>query len=234
MAAKPIMVVTLSVPPEKEAEFNDFYHHRFLPAMLEDAPEIHSIRRYEESGVRGNLRWLDKQFLTIYELECDDVPADLEEMFSRHSLQDPLGEFQQWKTNHLRNFSRIAYLNTWAHERTPGDGPFGSRPLLVWSHEMKPGMDADFQDWYENSYLPLQIADIPNWLACRRYTSIDREPVRRLTIFEAADDFSLVRCMNNLRADHRVRENYEWQRRVEQAVSWQEAASFNIIYRRPG
>ena len=60
MAAKPIMVVTLSVPPEKEAEFDAFYHHRFLPAMLKDAPEVVSIRRYEELGVSGTLRWINK------------------------------------------------------------------------------------------------------------------------------------------------------------------------------
>jgi hypothetical protein len=233
-SARPILVVTLSVPPEKEAEFNAFYHHRFLPAMLADCPEIYSIRRYEESGLGGTLRWINKQFLTIYELESENVLDRVDDLFTRHTVQDLVLEFEQWQANHLRNFSRIAYLNTWSHERRPSDGAFGCRPFAMWSHEMKPEMDEAFQGWYENSYLPLQLADIPGWAACRRYASVGRNPVRRLTVFEAADEFSLNRCVSDLRLDHRVWQNYEWHRRVGQAALWQEAACFKIIYRRPG
>lgn len=233
MAARPIIIVSLSVPPEKEAEFDGFYHHRYLPTMLKSIPEIHSIRRYEESGVKGTLRWMNKLFLTIYELESE-ISEDIHELFACHASQELILEFQQWKSNHLRNFNCIAYLNTWSHERSPWDGTFGSRPFLMWSHEMKSDFDEEFQNWYEKSYLPLQIADIPEWSACRRYTSIHRDKTRRLTIFEAADEFTLNRCIGELRSDRRVWQNYEWQRRVEQAVLWQEISSFRIIYRRPG
>ena len=234
MAAKPIMVVTLSVPPEKEAEFNAFYHHKFLPAMLKDAPEILSIRRYEEAGINGTLRWYNKQFLTIYELDSEETVNKVDELFARPAVTDMVGEFQQWKTNHLRNFSRITYLNTWSHERQPMDGAFGSRPIFVWQHELKPELDEAFQEWYQKSYLPLQVADIPHWAAARRYTSVNREQTRRITVYEAPDDATLARCLNDLRADHRVWQNYEWHRRLEPAVLWQDAASFKIMYRRPG
>ncbi|MBX9722713.1 MAG: hypothetical protein K2X81_15040 [Candidatus Obscuribacterales bacterium] len=234
MAANPIMVVTISVPPEKVAEFDAFYHHRFLSAMLKDSPEILAIRRYEEANISGTLRWYNKQFITIYELDSEDSVAKVDEMFARPAIVDLVREFQQWKGNHLRNFSRITYLNTWTHERKPWDCPFGSRPLFIWSHEMKPELDEQFQEWYENSYLPLQVADIPAWSACRRYTSINQEKKRRLTVFEAADNANLDRCLDDLRAGHRVAENHEWQRRVQAAVEWQDAASFHIIYRRPG
>ncbi len=234
MPAKPIMLVTLSVPPEKEAEFDAFYHHRFLPAMLQDAPEISSIRRYEEVGVSGTLRWINKQFLTIYELESESVLDKVDELFERPALLDLVGEFKQWKANHLRNFSRISFLNSWSHERQAWDGPFGSRPILLWQHEMKAELDEEFQSWYQESYLPLQVADIPAWVACRRYQSVLKEPVRRLTIFEAQDEAGLSRCVSDLRAGHRVWQNYEWHRRVEAAVLWQDVASFRMIYRRPG
>lgn len=234
MASKPIMVVTLSVPPEKVAEFDAFYHHRFLPAILKAAPEIASIRRYEEAFVSGTLRWYNKQFLTVYELESDDALNNVDEMFTRNSILELVREFQQWKNNHLRNFSRICYKNTWSHERSPWDCPFGSRPIFIWAHEMKAELDEQFQHWYENEYLPLQVADIPAWSACRRYTSVNKEQTRRLTIFESADEASLSQCLKDLREGHRVRENYEWHRRVENAVLWQDAASFRIIYRRPG
>lgn len=234
MAAKPIMVVTLSVPPEKESEFNAFYQHRFLPAMLNDCPEIVSIRRYEESGTNGTLRWYNKQFWTIYELSSEFEVEKCDELFTRAAVADLVGEFQQWKNNHLRNFSRITYLNTWSHDRLPPDGPFGNRPIFVWQHEMKAELDEEFQEWYQNSYLPTQIADIPGWIACRRYASVGREQTRRLTVYEANDEASIAHCLNDLRAGHRVWQNYEWHRRVEPALLWQDSSSFRPIYRRPG
>lgn len=78
------MVVSLSVPPEKEAEFNAFYQHTFLAAMLRDCPEIRSIRRYEEMGTSGTLRWYDKQFLTIYEMASDERWTRLMRYLSAH------------------------------------------------------------------------------------------------------------------------------------------------------
>lgn len=234
MAAKPIMVVTLSVPPEKESEFNAFYHHRFLPAMLNDSPEITSIRRYEEAGISGTLRWYNKQFLTVYELASEFEVEKVDELFTRPAVADLVGEFLQWKTNHLRNFSRITYLNTWTHDRMPWDCPFGSRPIFIWQHEMKPELDDEFQEWYQESYLPLQVADIPAWAAVRRYASVNREQTRRMTVFEAADEETLNKCLNALRTGHRVWQNYEWHRRVEPAVLWQDATSFRMTYRRPG
>ncbi|MBX9688498.1 MAG: hypothetical protein K2X27_17445 [Candidatus Obscuribacterales bacterium] len=234
MAEHPIMVVSLTVPPEKVSEFDAFYQHRFLPAILRESPEVKAIRRYEEAAVSGTLRWYNKQFLTIYELESEEALEKVDDIFTRPALVDLIREFQQWKNNHLRNFSRISYLNSWTHERSPLDGAFGSRPIFIWAHEMKSELDESFQDWYENDYLPLQVADIPGWSACRRYKSVKRDSLRRLSIFEAADDEMLNRCLEDLRSDHRARENYEWQRRVEQAVTWQDAASFRITYRRPG
>jgi len=234
MAAKPIMVVTLSVPPEKESEFNAFYQHRFLPAMLRDCPEIVSIRRYEEIGTNGSLRWYNKQFWTIYELSSEFDVENCDELFKRPAVADLVGEFQQWKNNHLRNFSRITFLHTWSHERLPWDGPFGNRPIFVWQHEMKPEVDEEFQEWYQESYLPTQIADIPGWIACRRYASINREQTRRLTIYEASDEDSIARCLNELRAGHRVWQNHEWHRKVEPALLWQDSATFRLMYRRPG
>lgn len=234
MDAKPIMLVAMHVPPEKESEFNTFYHHKFLPQILNAAPEITSIRRYEESHTAGTLRWYNKQFLTIYELESEEVIDKVDELFEQASMADLVGEFRQWKANHLRNFSRIFFRNSWTHARSSGDGAFGSRPMFIWAHEMKPELDLQFQEWYQNHYLPLQVADIPSWSACRRYESVGQEPIRRITVFEAATDELLQRCLDDLRAGHRVKENFEWQRRVEQSVLWQESGSYRIIYRRPG
>lgn len=234
MEANPVMLITLSVAPEKEGEFNAFYHHRFLPAILAAAPEITNIRRYEELNTSGSLRWYNKQYVTIYEFADRDGISKGDEIFQRAGVKDVVMEFQTWKTNDLRNFSRISYTPRWEHPRMPSDGRFGSRPFLLWSLEMKPDLDQEFQDWYETRYLPLQVADIPGWSACRRYSSVGREPVRHLTLFEAPDENVLMRCLNDLRALHRTGQNREWKRRVDPAVTWHDATSFSCIYRRPG
>jgi hypothetical protein len=235
MSANPIMVVSLSVKPDDEAAFNDFYHHQFLPHMLREVPQILSLRRYEEHGVGGTLRWYNKVFLTIYELAHDTDLNKVDDFFKLPSLKETMEVFGKFKTNSLHNFSRITYNQTWAHERKSWDGPFGNRPFLLWSLEMKPELDADFQHWYENEYLPLQVADIPAWAGARRYLSVNRDPVRHLTFFEAADESVLFnRCLIDIRAPHRNKANLEWQEKVEQAVTWHDATSFRQIYRRPG
>ncbi len=98
---------------------------------------------------------------------------------------------------------------------------------------MRPEVDVEFQEWYEQQYLPLQIAEIPTWSGAVRYKSAGREPIRHLTFFETADETTLVRCLTDLRAASRIEDNYEWQNRVEPGVSWHDATSFRPIFRFP-
>jgi hypothetical protein len=67
----------------------------------------------------------------------------------------------------------------------------------------------------------------------RRYQSVGATPVRHLTFFETAHEPGLMRSLEDLRSNHRIEQNYEWQKRVEPAVSWQDASSFRPIYRLP-
>lgn len=234
MSSHPIMVVTLCVPPEKEVEFSDFYQHSFLTSMLRDCPEILAIRRYEELGTSGTVRWYDKQFLTIYELASDEALENADELFKRSSLADVMREFQQWKANHLTSFSRSSFKPVWEHERTERDGRFGSRPFLLFSAEFNSESEDEFNEWYQDSYLPMQIADVPLWSCCHRYKSVGKDPARYLTFFEAADENNLNRCMKDLRAPHRITANYDWHRRFQAAASWHDTRNFQCIYRRPG
>ncbi len=73
MCGSPILIVGLRIAPEKEAEFNEFYHHRYIPKLLEVVPEIRVARRYEEYGVAGSLKWFTKRFLTVYEIASETV-----------------------------------------------------------------------------------------------------------------------------------------------------------------
>jgi len=228
------MVVSLSVAPEQHAAFTEFYHHQFLPQMLKAVPEIQCIRRYEELGTGGTLRLYNKQTITIYELKPETDLSKVDEFFELPSLRETVDAFGHWKSKSLRNFSRITYKPRWESERNASSAPFEENSFFLWSLEMKPDLDDAFQVWYENEYLPLQIADIPGWTMVRRYGSVNREQSRSLTFFEAADEEGLTRCLKDLRAAHRINQNYEWQKRVEDGANWQESTSFRAIYRRPG
>ncbi len=229
----PLIVINFSVKPDAEAEFNRFYHSEFLPHLLKESPEIKNIRRYEEFGVGGSLRWYNKQFLTIYQLNGTDDLFKTDAIFERPSVIDAVKKFREWKDKALRNFSRINFQHTWSHQRQPADGAFNGRPFFLWQLEMKEELDKEFQTWYEQTYLPLQIAEIPTWAGARRYESVGKQPVRRLTFFEAADETTFSRCLTDLRSAHRIGDNLDWQKRVEAAVTWQDATSFRPFYRWP-
>ncbi len=230
MQSNPLMIITLGVAPEKEGEFNEFYQHRFLPAILASAEDVVSIRRYEEISSPGTVRLQTKQYLTIYELNGAEVLGRADDIFKTQSMRDLVTEFQEWKNNDLRNFSRINYQPCWTHDRGTPDGPFGTRPLTLWSLDVRDTRDFEFKEWYENTYLPLQIADIPGWCAVRRYCSDKREPKRYLTFFESNDESALNRTVSDLGALHRVSQNREWKRRVEAAAAWHEVISLRCVY----
>ncbi len=234
MAINPIIVVSLSVAPEQHAAFTEFYHHHFLPAMLKETPEVVNIKRFEEMGSGGSLRLYNKQTVTIYELKHDYDVAKADELFARESLKETVEAFSNWKSKSLRNFSRISYQQTWASDRNASRAIFHDNGLFLFALDMKAPLDQEFQTWYETEYLPLQTADIPGWTSVRRFSSVGREQPRTLTFFEAADEDGVTRCLKDLRAAHRINQNYEWQRRVEEGSVWHESVSLRAIYRRPG
>lgn len=223
--------MNFSVPPDLAPEFTRFYHHEFLPTVASESPEVANIRRYEEFGVGGSLRWYNKQYLTIYQLTDLQSTDKADLIFQRPGVKQVVGHFRDWKEKSLRNFSRLTFVPTWTHARNDGEPFLG--PFFLWQLEMKPEMDAEFQEWYQNKYLPLQIADIPTWRHASRYASRGAERLRHLTIFESAGEPELIRSIEDLRAAHRIQENYQWQRRVEAAVTWQDASSFRPIFRWP-
>jgi hypothetical protein len=69
--ARPILQIVTSIPKRHEDEFNDFYHHEYIPIILKVFPEIVKARRYEEYNTDASLRYYFKQWVTIYELESE-------------------------------------------------------------------------------------------------------------------------------------------------------------------
>lgn len=229
----PLMFINFSIAPEEESEFNQFYHREFIPQILKHSPEIIGVRRYEEFGSGGTLRYYNKQLVTIYLLAGEESIASAETIFARKEVADVVARFREWKEKSLQHFSRMTFRHTWAHPRQSPCGVLAANPFFLWQLEMKPEVDAEFQRWYEDTYLPLQVAEIPTWTGCNRYESVNVDQVRHLTFFETSDESKLTRCLTDLRAPNRNQQNHEWQLRVEPAVSWHDAASFRPIFRWP-
>lgn len=225
-----LVLVSFGISPQVEVEFNRFYHRSFLPALLKQSPEIDRIIRYEEFTPGGSLRWYNKPFLTFYQLAPAVEVEQVEQIFSREAVGDLVKEFGQWKTNHLVDFSRVTYSPRWLHKRSRSYLNSFTGPLFVWQHEANADKEDEFEQWYENDYLPLQIAEIPTWSGARRFYCKDRTPVRYLTVFETDNEVTLTRSMTDLRSPQRLSENMLWQKRAEEAIAWQDAATFRPIF----
>jgi len=225
MSGRPIIVVSFQLDVEKEAEFSEFYHHHYLPDLMRDVPQIVSARRYQEHHVEGSLKYYRKQFLTI--LECDSQAAAQTALaaMERQSAVVPAGAEPP-----------CLYLERWAHARVPVDGSFGSRPFFMVSVEVDAGREQAFNDWYEQVYLPRNVADVPPWAGCRRYGSVGRTPARYLTLYEAHDLPGLDQSLEMMRAPFRLKENMSWKQwdtGANPAITWEDAASFKPIFRNP-
>lgn len=236
VATPPIMIVSFSIEASKQAAFDSFYQHEFLPALLSAAPEVKAISRYEEFGVDGSLRWYDRQYLTIYEFVSEEAKAASDAMFGRPGLARELKEFKRWKDNELKRFSRRNFDCIYEHPRR-APCYFGNQALFLVTCEIKPELEADFHKWYHGHYLPRNLADVPTWSACRRYkaeASADGSPSRYITICQSNDESTLGRSLELMMAHHRLGENEAWHQWVGKAIINQDAGSFRPIYVLPG
>ncbi|MGQ9371904.1 hypothetical protein [Azospirillum sp. A39] len=239
MPADTILYVALSVTPERETAFTDFYHHRYIPRLLEVFPEITGVRRYVEDNVDGSLRYYTKRHLTFYEF-ADAAAAERchAELATRPGREAERAQWQAFLADGLFDVEPAClYRQRYAHPRTPWDGPFGSRPFFMVAVEVRPEAEDAFNAWYEGRYLPCNLADVPLWAACRRYESVGRSPRRAMTLYEAADAAGLLAALELMRAPHRMAENAswkEWDQGADPAITWEDATSFRPVYRFPG
>jgi hypothetical protein len=166
----PLMIVSFSVEASKQADFDRFYHHQFLPKLLSISPEIKNIARYQADSVDAANN-VAGQYLTIYELANSDALKQTEQIFERTGFAEELAQFRQWKESALKNFSRTSYQPIYEHERRVYNGHFGRCPMLFFSSEIKVQDSDAFRQWYQLSYLPRLMADVPTLSGCRRYAA---------------------------------------------------------------
>ncbi len=231
LKAKVIMIVSLTVNQDQEAEFTRFYQHEFLPAILDAVPEFTTVRRYE---VCGELRWNRRRTLSLYEVASEEEAEAAFIGFTRPPLAEMLEQFKRWKETDFSDFNRVLYKPIYEHLRNPFDGPFGNRPMFTISMEVKQDVSTSFLSWMHKIYFPRVMSDVPNLLACRQYASIGTDPVRYVTIYECQDEQSLSRALADMGAPHRYQENdalHSWE---NLAIEYRETCSYRQTYRYPG
>jgi len=244
----PLMIVSFSVDAAKQADFDRFYHHQFLPKLLSISPEIKNIARYQADGVTA-ANTVAGQYLTVYELANSDALKQTEQIFERTGFAEELAQFKEWKKSALTNFSRTNYQPIYEHERRSFNGHFGRCPMLFFSSEMKI-QDADaFRQWYQLSYLPRLMADVPTISGCRRYSawsnsspeasgdkssgdkpSSKDKAVQYITVMESVDEITLSHSIERMAVPHRSVENEGMQKWLDSAVSFTATNTFRPIF----
>ncbi|MBP9091654.1 hypothetical protein KBI23_11530 [bacterium] len=251
-ASSPLMIVSFSVEDSKQADFDRFYHHQFLPKLLSISPEIKNIARYQaDSVVAANT--VAGQYLTIYELANSDALKQTEQIFERTGFAEELAQFRQWKESALKNFSRTSYQPIYEHERRVYNGHFGRCPMLFFSSAIKVQDSDAFRQWYQLSYLPRLMADVPSLSGCRRYaawtnTSIEasekassgkagsdksankEKAVQYITVMESIDELTLSHSIERMAVPHRSIENEGMQKWLDSAVSFTATNTFRPIF----
>ncbi len=248
----PIMVVAFSLEEAKQAEFDRFYQHQYLPKLLSVAPEIKNIVRYQsDRRVPATASEAPSgEFLTIYELASTESLKNTDEIFTRTGLAEEMAEFKRWKEQ-VSGFSRINYQLTYEHARRPAAGRFGNQHLLYFTSEVLPEKVEEFRQWYQVSYLPRLMADIPSISALRRYSSwsgnaitaeksddklIDKpaKPVGQfLTVMESANELTLASSIERMAAPHRLQENEAMQKWLDTAVKFTASNTYKPIFSMP-
>jgi hypothetical protein len=228
MHGNSILLVSLTVAQEHEAEFNDFYHHAYIPKFLQVIPEFCTARRYVSTG-DAQMR----QYLSLYEFASPDVVDAGMAAMDRPGREAERSTFHDWETNHVQGVQSVVYSETYRHSREPADGAWGRRPMYLVTYQVRPEMEPAFSAWYESDYIPHLMADVPGYAACRRYASRGSDPQTYLTVYEIASLPEVDVALADMGAPWRTSQNRAWHHWEEAAVPVIAANVFRLIFSRP-
>lgn len=229
MPASPLMIVSFTVDEAQQVEFDRFYQHEFLPKLLSIAPEIKNIVRYQADARKGAPK--SNRFFTVYELASVEALKLTDEIFARTALAAEMKHFQELKDKCLKDFSRTNYQVIYEHQRG-SNLHLGDRPVLFFSSAVEAAQVDAFRQWYQLSYLPRLLADVPLFSGCRRYSSErDKSGGQRfITMLESATESSLAHAIDKMSLPHRQKENDEMQKWLDSAVSFTATETLRPIF----
>jgi hypothetical protein len=151
-----IVVTASDVVRGAEDDFNRWYNEQHLPDFVA-CPGFLRASRYE--SVAGEPR-----FYAVYDIEGPEAleTPELKRAWGWGPVAPSI------RNSHGRVYRRTFTL---ANETTDGPPDF----LLVVSSDVVPGMEAEFDEWYNAEHIPELLAR-PGFLAASRYECLDGEP----------------------------------------------------------
>jgi hypothetical protein len=152
--AKGMLIAALKIARVAEDEFHDWYDTEHLP---------------ERQRVPGFLlcqRWIgtDDRTVSVATYDLDDV-AVLQGPAYRAIGGDNLSPWSRRITSRVERLMRFEGDQTLPGDRLP---PAEAGALLLNAMNIEPGLEADFNDWYDKEHIPA-LAAVPGVLSARRF-----------------------------------------------------------------
>ena len=171
-----IFMIATDVSADKEDEFNRWYNEEHL-AEVTALPGILNSSRYE--AVSGG-----PKYLAVYEMETPEVWDSPEFV----KLRDNPTEWTKRMSPMIIGHNVVRYIYRMIHPDRLSDAAAEDNlaPALQIGRMSVPAEhDAEFNDWYNNIYIPGYEA-VPGCIRGRRFVSVEGDP-KYGTIYELED-----------------------------------------------
>jgi hypothetical protein len=169
--ARGLFTVWLHVPPEREAEFNDWYNLEHIPQIVA-LPGLVSARRYEVRDARP-------KYMAWYETVDENV--------------EPGPDFKQvvdnptpWSQRIRRFYGQDRERMNFRLARDVGQVPEQDTPwLYLVQTDIPDDVVDDYNAWNDEEHLP-RLVTVPGVLRARRYVATSGSP-KYMTAYELSD-----------------------------------------------
>lgn len=168
MVRRALILTRMEAPPDREAEWNNWYNNAYIPARLE-IPGFLAIRRFEVSkGFPQELIVPGPKYLTLIELASTGV------LTSKSYLRLCDKEASALSGNFETAMAALPGLSGGVYDQIyPAEGEYEIPPDAKYLHavghaDLPPEIDDEYNEWYVTEHIP-SLMEIPGYLAARRF-----------------------------------------------------------------
>lgn len=101
------IVVWLSVAPEKEQDFNDWYEQQYIPRFVTQIPGVKSVSRWKIEGT--------ETYMTVYDLEPGADFDDVSQALGSSARDADRDEWKRWEQGYLEDFRDGFFSQTYEY-----------------------------------------------------------------------------------------------------------------------
>lgn len=174
-----LLLVMTDIPPEWEAEFNDWYDTEHIAERL-SVPGFLTARRF--LALDGA-----PKYLALYDVEDESVLRSEGYLYLLGPGATPR---TQRLRPHFQNFTRNIYQETLVHppQSTDAEGAAANALLLVMQDVMAE-REEEYHAWYNTEHLP-SLLSVPGFLRGRRFLALEGSP-KYLALYDLKDEGTL-------------------------------------------